>query len=974
MERAQGGSLELKILLLITDLFQEIGGGQTVYKKIVKSSPDIEFHYFRVRESEMASRPTNSRALPLLGSENLRLRTPPPHQRHFVDALQRADRFARSVAGRSYDIVELPDFFDFGGFIKEAFAHHNVRVGRFVLSLHGNISNSIDLNWGSAGDKVLEVQQLEQLQFDAADGAYGISPRYISTWQSRYDRPVYFVDPAHFVVASSPARLPSKHEVRPSLYCVGRSERLKGNDLFVELVRWINPLLFERAEHIGGVDMNGGYPSDLRLAEIARKREVAVAHRSAMSHEELCEVFARASALVLPVRYDSLNLVALEALFNGCPLVISKMAGACDYLDQYHPHLPYEKIDFENFYGAVEQIELLLTSYDERRKDLHSKLQKHVPWPPRPLDMMSIYSAILDVPPRKPVAFHGPIRIWAGFSYEEDQGDRGSTAADEHLRALETEISDAGISVNGAFPGLMNDIDGLISRLKAAGEQSERNRDAVKDKLRFLYQAASNPILRCNFWLEIARVERLLGNPIIAAAYELRALRLVGEDRWGIMPRLTETLRETGNGNEADAAEALYGPKASADAVHTLLRQRLEELKTYKAKSLAICDDRRDAKPPKVAVIVSLYNAADKLELFLTMLCRQTLLRMGEVEVILVDSGSPSDERSVFEAFHRKTPFSALYARSAKRETIQAAWNRGIKLARAPYLVFLGADETIFPEALAVLAQELDTHPEADWVMSNSLVTEVDVSGLHKNDVMTYDRAGAGKDHVILDTCYVSWVGGMYRASIHERFGYYDEKFRGAGDTEFKNRILPHIRVRFVDRMLGMFLNYPDGQTTASPMAEIEDSRAWYLFRTPGGVRYLFENRPVEDAEDLLLLCLGYRKSYCRHLSSDIELAVPLARHIISRKPHSSLAQLVLADLETIQQNLQNLEFSSTMLENQGLRMAMLQAWLHASLAQERHRIGIETLGRDGRPTYGLMNDNRFEQHSWLWKSVGRDR
>jgi glycosyltransferase involved in cell wall biosynthesis len=474
--------------------------------------------------------------------------------------------------------------------------------------------------------------------------------------------------------------------------------------------------------------------------------------------------------------------------------------------------------------------------------------------------------------------------------------------------------------------------------------------------------------------LEIARVERLLGNPLIAAAYELRTLRLVGEDRWGILPRLVATLREQGSTNEADAAEALYGSRASADAVYRLLTQRLEALRTYKAKPLAIYDDRRTATRPKVAVIVSLYNAADKLKLFLTMLCRQTLLRKGEVEVILVDSGSPTDERTVFEEFYRETPFNALYARSADRETIQAAWNRGIKLVRAPYLVFLGVDETIFPEALAVLAQELDTHPEADWVMSNSLVTEVDEAGLHKNDVMTYERSGAVKDHIVLDTCYVSWVGGMYRASIHERFGYYDEKFRGAGDTEFKNRILPHIRVRFVDRTLGVFLNYPDGQTTASPMAEIEDSRAWYLFRTAGGVRYLFENRPVEDAEDLLLLCLGYRKSYCGHLSSDIELAVPLAHYILWRKPHSALARLVIADLEAMQQSLQNLEFSSTMPDNHELRTAMLKAWLRAALAQERNRIGIEILGRNGSPTYQLMNDNRFEQHSWLWKTVGRDR
>jgi hypothetical protein len=249
---------------------------------------------------------------------------------------------------------------------------------------------------------------------------------------------------------------------------------------------------------------------------------------------------------------------------------------------------------------------------------------------------------------------------------------------------------------------------------------------------------------------------------------------------------------------------------------------------------------------------------------------------------------------------------NAVYARSAQRETIQAAWNRGIGLARAPYLVFLGVDETLYPETLGLLASELDRSPEVDWVMGDSLVTRVETNGLLKEDVMKYDRTGAGKDHAYLETCYLSWVGGMYRKSIHERFGYYDESFGAAGDTEFKNRILPHIRVKFIPRTLGLFLNYPEGNTTASPRAEIEDLRAWYIHRTVAGVRYAFADRPVSEAEKLLALSLGYRKSYCGHLSSDIDYAKALAEYLCRRG--SSLATTLIADLSWMQDSLCSLE------------------------------------------------------------------
>ena len=88
-------------------------------------------------------------------------------------------------------------------------------------------------------------------------------------------------------------------------------------------------------------------------------------------------------------------------------------------------------------------------------------------------------------------------------------------------------------------------------------------------------------------------------------------------------------------------------------------------------------------------MIVSLYNAADKLPTLLSMLNQQSLAQRGELEVVLVDSGSPADERGVVSAFAKQHDLPVVYARSAQQaKPCQAAWNRGIRLARAPYLSF----------------------------------------------------------------------------------------------------------------------------------------------------------------------------------------------------------------------------------------------------------------------------------------------
>lgn len=515
---------------------------------------------------------------------------------------------------------------------------------------------------------------------------------------------------------------------------------------------------------------------------------------------------------------------------------------------------------------------------------------------------------------------------------------------------------------------MLADAKSLPWRLKRIAEHSEYNIERLHEKLDEIYGNASSPLYRCNFWQDIARIERILGNELMAVTYELRVLRLLGDDRLGLLPGVLETLNKHGFHNEANVAAAMFGKSEQAEErVYNYLKDAYQRNLVRQGKPWQILEDHRSAVAPKASVIVSLYNAADKLSFFLTALCQQTLLKQGYVEIVLVDSGSPTNEHEVVAGYLKHTSLNAVYARSAERETIQAAWNRGIGLAKSPYLVFLGVDETLYPEALETLASELDENPDVDWVMANSLVTAVENNGVYKHDIMAYTRDGATKDHTYLETCYLSWVGGMYRSSLHTRFGYYDETFGAAGDTEIKNRILPHIKVKFIPKMLGLFLNYPDGQTTASPKAEIEDLRAWYVHRTPGGMRYAFENRTIEEAEAQLCLAVGYRKSYCGHMSCDIEYATYLARYIKASQANSNIAVSVLPGLETMLKKLRGLEFAEitpTRLESMN---TLIGAWRIASQYQGQHREALKSISC---PCYSVLNDNRYEQHSWLWKSI----
>jgi hypothetical protein len=503
-----------------------------------------------------------------------------------------------------------------------------------------------------------------------------------------------------------------------------------------------------------------------------------------------------------------------------------------------------------------------------------------------------------------------------------------------------------------------------IGRYDALHWMGEHSIALLEEKYRRAEQLYSGQLFdRVRMLRALARLAALRGEELLACAYRVRAIRLLGTDARHDLPLVRRALEKLGFGAEADALAAIYeDPLCAPERCQLLLETALAaHRQPPRPGAFERFDDRRYSEIPRVAVIVSLYNAATKLPLFLHALRSQSLLGRRQVELILVDSGSPSDEYAALCQTLVNFSLPYLYVRTAARETIQTAWNRGIALARAPYLSFLGADEAVTPDALAILADALDADPSVDWVEGDSLLTEVDGRGAWLRDVMVYDRDGYTPNHVYLETCYLSWVGAMYRRSIHDRFGYYDGSYRAAGDTEFKNRVLPFINTQRIAQLLGVFVNHPEPRATASPIAELEDIRAWYLHRTLGGLRYAMQRHDPCEVERLLLLALCYRKSYTTHFSSDVEYAAQVATYLKERLPTSPILGLAPGIHRLLKAARAHDHIEPLTPEGFG------SAW-----AGSRETWAAVTVEHNSSPwlkqvDYQHRRDNRHEQHSFLY-------
>lgn len=225
----------------------------------------------------------------------------------------------------------------------------------------------------------------------------------------------------------------------------------------------------------------------------------------------------------------------------------------------------------------------------------------------------------------------------------------------------------------------------------------------------------------------------------------------------------------------------------------------------------------------KVSCIVSVYNGRSFIQGCLEDLVQQTLFERGEAEIVIIDSASPDNEAEIINTFTER--YSNInYVRTPERETLYAAWNRGVGLATAPYVTNANADDRHRKDALEVLCRALDNNPSADLVyadvyksfIANQMFDEI------QNGVRLKYHTFAASD-VILH--YQFGCQPMWRKGVHADVGYFDPSMRAAGDWEFNFRFnLAGKKAHHVNEVLGVFYENPNSVSVVGNVSVTEQA------------------------------------------------------------------------------------------------------------------------------------------------------
>jgi glycosyltransferase involved in cell wall biosynthesis len=296
---------------------------------------------------------------------------------------------------------------------------------------------------------------------------------------------------------------------------------------------------------------------------------------------------------------------------------------------------------------------------------------------------------------------------------------------------------------------------------------------------------------------------------------------------------------------------------------------------------------------PLVSAIVSTFNSYEFIHGCLESLIAQTLYKRGQLEIVIVDSGSQQHEEAVISEFQR-AGHHIRYVKT-ERETLYNAWNRGIKEASGRYVTNANTDDRHRSDAFEVMCRVLDDHPEIDLVYGDCYVSTTcneTFSDDPKNRIYHYPTFSPPESLLY----YQFGPQPMWRKSAHEKIGFFDGRFKAAGDYDFNIRFALECRAHHIPETLGLYLEHSNALSFKDDTAILENYCIKNRYRVPACVEKLYQRAGVstETYEDKARIYLDmgiralefYPPWNCGKPEADLEFALQCLKQSKSLIPY----------------------------------------------------------------------------------------
>ncbi|VAX38082.1 hypothetical protein MNBD_UNCLBAC01-1348 [hydrothermal vent metagenome] len=213
----------------------------------------------------------------------------------------------------------------------------------------------------------------------------------------------------------------------------------------------------------------------------------------------------------------------------------------------------------------------------------------------------------------------------------------------------------------------------------------------------------------------------------------------------------------------------------------------------------------RDA--PFFSIIIPTYNRKEFLKITINSVLQQTF---DNFELIIVDDGSSDYTHDFVKGLSDKR---IVYEYQENRG-VSAARNRGIKLSRGDWVVFLDSDDKFVPEKLFKTFEFINQFPAIKVFHTEELWYR---SGKFLNQKKKHKKPDGDVYLKVLPICCISISTIVLHKNIFEDIGLFDESLISCEDYDFLLRLTCKYKVKLIEKYLTIKDGGRSDQLSAQP-------------------------------------------------------------------------------------------------------------------------------------------------------------
>lgn len=208
----------------------------------------------------------------------------------------------------------------------------------------------------------------------------------------------------------------------------------------------------------------------------------------------------------------------------------------------------------------------------------------------------------------------------------------------------------------------------------------------------------------------------------------------------------------------------------------------------------------------RVSVLTSIYNSIDFLEDFFLDVKRQSMF--CESEILILDANETDEDYQVVKKFLHFD--NIKYIKLKPKCSVYEAWNIGIKMSTSPILTNWNTDDRRSYNSLDTQVSFLENNSDVD-LCYGMLKTS-------KTPNEQFEYCGSDKIWPCLEGTLENQIKHnsphclpVWRKSVHDRFGLFDESYFSASDYDMWFKILKGGgKLKMIEEVLGLYYENPN--------------------------------------------------------------------------------------------------------------------------------------------------------------------